>query len=122
MVRRFGRASLVPTRIRAPSGSLRRRAPRAAEDVVLLALILAVTLSAQEPPATPIRWSAEQPTESVKAGGVLGVQVTAVIDEGWHLYALDPVEGGPIPTRIAAGPAPAFTLQEKDIEKPEPKR
>ncbi len=85
-------------------------------------LVLAAIVAAQEPPATPIRWSAQQPTEAVKAGGVLGVQVTAVMDEGWHLYALDPVEGGPIPTKIAAGPAPAFTLQEKDIEKPEPKR
>ena len=30
-------------------------------------------------------------------------------------------EGCPIPTRIAAGPAPAFTLQEKEIDRPEPK-
>ena len=89
---------------------------------MLFALILVATVTAQEPPPTPIRWSAEQPTETVKAGGVLSVEVTAVIDDGWHLYALDPVEGGPIPTRITAGPAPAFTLQDKDIEKPEPKR
>ncbi len=90
--------------------------------MVLVALILAAIYSAQEPPATPIRWSAQPSAETVKAGAVLGVEVTADMDEGWHLYALDPVEGGPIPTKIGAGPAPAFTLREKDIEKPEPKR
>jgi DsbC/DsbD-like thiol-disulfide interchange protein len=87
---------------------------------VVLAAVLGVT--AQEPPPTPIRWSAQPPAVSVKAGARVTVEIVAVIDEGWHLYALDPVEGGPIPTRITAGPAPAFTLQDKDIDKPEPKR
>jgi thiol:disulfide interchange protein DsbD len=89
---------------------------------VLLLAVVSATASAQEQPPTPIRWSAQQPSESVKAGQSVSVQVTAVIDEGWHLYALDPVEGGPIPTRISASPTPAFTLREKDIDKPEPKR
>ena len=85
--------------------------------------VLAITASpAQHPPPNPIRWTAQQPAESVKAGERITVTVTAVMDEGWHLYALDPVEGGPIPTKITAGPAPSFTLQDKDIEKPEPKR
>jgi len=79
-------------------------------------------MSAQEQPPTPIRWAAQQPSEGVKAGQSVHVQVTAVIDDGWHLYALDPVEGGPIPTRITAGPAPTFALQEKDIVRSEPKR
>lgn len=89
---------------------------------VLLLTAASAAAAAQEQPPTPIRWSAQQPSEPVKAGQSVSVQVTAVIDEGWHLYALDPVEGGPIPTRITASPAPAFTLREKDIVKPEPKR
>jgi thiol:disulfide interchange protein DsbD len=88
---------------------------------ILLVVVLAGG-SVQEPPANPIRWTAHQPAESGRPGGAVSVQVTAVMDEGWHLYALDPVDGGPIPTRIAAGPAPAFTLDEKDIDRPEPKR
>ena len=88
---------------------------------VLLFVATAFT-SAQEPPPTPIRWAAQQPSDAVKAGQSVNVQVTAVIDDGWHLYALDPVEGGPIPTRIVAGPAPTFALQEKDIVRSEPKR
>lgn len=90
--------------------------------MILILLLLALGGAPQDPPPNPIRWSAQPPTGSVQAGGIVHVQVTAVMDEGWHLYALDPVEGGPIPTKISAGPAPAFTLEEKDIDKPEPKR
>ena len=90
---------------------------------VLLAVVTTTAAAtAQEQAPTPIRWSAQQPAEGVKAGQTISVQVTAVIDEGWHLYALEPVEGGPIPTRITASPAPAFTLRHQDIVKPEPKR
>ena len=94
--------------------------------VVVLVITLAGALAgpsvAQEHGPTPIRWSAQPLSRTSTAGGVITVQAVAMIDEGWHLYALDPVEGGPIPTRITAGPAVAFTLQEKDIEKEEPKR
>lgn len=91
---------------------------------MLAALLIAglSTVGAQEAPPTPIRWTAQQPSEGVKAGQSVTVQVTAVIDDGWHLYALDPVEGGPIPTRITAGPTPAFALQDKDIVRADPKR
>jgi DsbC/DsbD-like thiol-disulfide interchange protein len=92
------------------------------KTVAGLFLLAAAILTQQQPPPTPIRWTAQAPSESVKAGENVTVSVTAVMDEGWHLYALDPIEGGPIPTKITAGPAPSFTLQEKDIEKPEPKR
>ncbi len=88
----------------------------------LLALLAVQGLGGQEPAPTPIRWSAQPPAESVKAGGRVTVQAVAVIDEGWHLYALEPIEGGPIPTRITVGPAPPFSLNEQEIEKPEPKR
>lgn len=57
-----------------------------------------------------------------KAGQTVVVQVSAVIDDGWHLYALEPIEGGPIPTKLAVAPAPPFSLIDKDVEKPEPKR
>jgi thiol:disulfide interchange protein DsbD len=87
-----------------------------------LMLVLGGVLIAQDAPPTPIRWSAQKPAESVVAGKVVTVQVSAVIDEGWHLYALDPIEGGPIPTRIGVGPAATFTLRDKEIDKPEPKR
>jgi thiol:disulfide interchange protein DsbD len=93
--------------------------------ITLAALLLSVAsafTAAQEQPPTPIRWAAEEPSKAVKAGQTISIQLTAAIDDGWHLYALDPIEGGPIPTRITAGPAPTFVLQEKDIVRLEPKR
>src|SRR5262245_13738040 len=84
--------------------------------------VLAIALAAQEQAPTPIRWSAQPRAHDATAGGVIMVQATAEIDEGWHLYALDAVEGGPIPTRFTAGPANIFTLQNQNIEKEEPKR
>ena len=86
------------------------------------AAVLAIALAAQEQAPTPIRWSAHARAQNVAPGVVITVQATAEIDEGWHLYALDAVEGGPIPTRFIAAPADAFTLQNQDIEKEEPKR
>ena len=75
------------------------------------------------PQPTPIRWSAEQPQNAaVKPGQDIVVRVSAQIDEGWHLYALEAIPGGPIPTRIGVAPDPPFTLNEKHIESPEPKR
>jgi len=84
--------------------------------------VLAVALAAQQQAPTPIRWSAQPRAPDARAGGVIMVQATAEIDEGWHLYALDAVEAGPIPTRFGAGPADAFALQNQDIEKEEPQR
>lgn len=78
--------------------------------------------AAQETAPTPIRWSATDGQASAKAGDTIVVRVAAEIDEGWHLYALDPIEGGPIPTRLGVAPAPPFSLLEKEIDKPEPKR
>ena len=85
-------------------------------------VVLSSIVIAQEQAPTPIRWSAQKPAESVVAGKIVTVQISAVIDDGWHLYALDPIEGGPIPTRLGVGPKATFTLDEKEIEKPEPKR
>lgn len=90
--------------------------------MLAIVLVFVSFVTAQDPPANPIRWAAHQSAHSAKAGDAVLVQLTATMDESWHLYALEPIEGGPIPTRISAGPAPAFTLQEKDIDRPEPKR
>ncbi len=89
---------------------------------VVLTAAIGVAAVAQQPPPTPIRWTAAGVADPVKAGRTVTVQVTAQIDEGWHLYALEPVPGGPTPTRIAAAPDPPFTLDEKHIDSPEPKR
>jgi len=96
--------------------------PRAAVLALLAAAIAIVAASAQPAPPTPIRWSAGEIAGAVKPGQTMIVPIAALIDEGWHLYALEAVEGGPIPTQLSAGPNPPFALNEKDIVRPEPKR
>ena len=46
-------------------------------------------------------------------------ELTAKIDEGWHLYALELPEGGPRPTRISLPLDQPFELADK-IEVPAP--
>jgi thiol:disulfide interchange protein DsbD len=79
-------------------------------------LALAGCLAAQE--LNPVKWSAaaEGP---VKPGAVVRVKLTAVIEEGWHLYSLKKLEGGPIPTRITVPEGQAFSLAG-EIEAPPP--
>lgn len=90
--------------------------------VGLLAAAIGFAAAGQLPPPTPIRWSAYEVSDAVKPGRTVLVQVAAQIDDGWHLYALEPIQGGPIPTKLSATPDPPFTLNEKTIGSPEPKR
>ena len=93
--------------------------------MILSLLVAAATVcaaAAQQTAPTPIRWSAADEKVSAKPGETIVVRIAAQIDEGWHLYALDPIEGGPIPTKLSVAPAPPFSLLEKEIDKPEPKR
>jgi len=73
-------------------------------------------------PKEPIKWSAKlQSGETpLKAGERFALQLTASIEEGWHLYSTEQVEGGPIATRITL---PAGQPFEKAgaIESSEPK-
>ncbi|MCK4904117.1 MAG: hypothetical protein KAS35_05450, partial [Candidatus Marinimicrobia bacterium] len=38
--------------------------------------------------------------ESARAGEVVEVQVIFYIDRGWHIYGMEEIESGPIPTSI----------------------
>ena len=75
----------------------------------------------------PINWSLKsdlatsvQGGTSVKAGDKLTLQLTAEIEEGWHLYSIEEVARGPKPTRITLAPNQPFELG--DIEAPEPRK
>jgi thiol:disulfide interchange protein DsbD len=67
----------------------------------------------------PVRWALTEQTLNATAGTTLRVGVTATIDEGWHLYSLKPLDGGPIPTRITLPEGQPFTLAGA-IEAPPP--
>lgn len=87
----------------------------------LAAVAMPIAAAAQQP-LNPVRWSVQAPPSTVSAGKAVRLQVVARMDEGWHLYALEQESSGPMPTDLTAGPAPAFTLDRKEIEAPEPQK
>lgn len=59
--------------------------------ITIILLILAFPVLAQQ----PIRWRA---SAQVGSNGMGEVTIRAVVQPGWHLYALDLPQGGPKPT------------------------
>ena len=86
--------------------------------LTVLLLFSAVTLNAQV--LEPVTWS----FRSEKTGdNTFELVMTAEMDKGWHLYAMDIEAGGPIPTSFTFEPGAGFTLSGKTVEvtKPEVK-
>jgi thiol:disulfide interchange protein len=68
----------------------------------------------------PVTWS----FTSEKAGdNTYEIVMTATLDDGWHLYAMDIKEGGPIPTSFTFEPSGSYKLSGKPnaVTKPEVK-
>jgi thiol:disulfide interchange protein DsbD len=76
----------------------------------------------QDTEINPIKWTltALQPAKPIKAGEVVTLQLTASIEDGWHLYSTEELPQGPKPTRIALIPNQPFELS--DIDSPSPLR
>ena len=49
----------------------------------------------------PVHWSTAPVQKRCSAGSTFTAKVLALVDPGWHLYALEQEEGGPIPTEIS---------------------
>lgn len=93
---------------------------RTAASLVVLLAGLTATLAAQRP-ADIVKWSAEAPAGSVRAGSTAKIGLTARIEEGWKLYSLTQPKGGPIPLAIGVAKGAPFTLTAKNITSPAPK-
>jgi thiol:disulfide interchange protein DsbD len=95
---------------------------RARRMFLLAAMVAAITLvgdyavSAQQ--KLPITWSVTSTGTSVAAGSSVRVEITARIDDGWHLYSLTQ-QSPPDPTRITVPEGQPFALGGK-IEAPAP--
>ncbi len=90
---------------------------------ILLALAAGTGMGASaQIPKEPIKWSikANLPEKALKPGDRFTVELTATIEEHWHLYAMEQAEGGPIPTRIFLPEGQPFE-QDGPIEASEPK-
>jgi DsbC/DsbD-like thiol-disulfide interchange protein len=55
-----------------------------------------------------VDWTLVAPGKPVEIGRAATVQIVGEIKPGWHLYALEIGEGGPIPTEISLGPDQPF--------------
>jgi thiol:disulfide interchange protein DsbD len=90
---------------------------------LLTSLLLGGSLVSAFSPAqeNPIKWSlaVESAKQAFKVGDKFTAQLTAQIDEGWHLYSLEEVPNGPRPTRITLLADQPFELSG-DIEQPVP--
>ena len=73
-------------------------------------------------PKEAIKWSIKAtPADTpLKPGDSFSLELTAKIEEGWHLYSLDQAEGGPTPTRIVVPTDQPF-IQNGTIDSGDPK-
>jgi thiol:disulfide interchange protein DsbD len=54
-----------------------------------------------QPPEEVVRWSARLSSpEAILPGGTASLTVEATIQDGWHVYALEQLPGGPTPLRV----------------------
>ena len=79
-------------------------------------LMLAACASLYAAPMKPIvQWHIKAAPKAVKAGARFTVTITGDLDPGWHLYALEEPEDGPVATEIAltdGDPADLIRVEE----------
>jgi hypothetical protein len=53
-------------------------------------------------PIQPVQWSsAASPKGPVRPGSKIAIELSAEIQDGWHVYGLTQVSGGPTPLRVS---------------------
>ena len=88
---------------------------------LLLFLLGAIGVVPQRP-ADVVQWSATAVSSTVSAGDTAKIVLRAQIQGGWKLYALTQPAGGPQKLSIAIGKDAPFTVTEKQILAPPPKK
>ena len=87
---------------------------------LLLALLL-LALAPVQRPSDIVKWSASAPPRPVAAGAVAKITVTAEVQPGWKLYAIEQPSGGPIPLRFALAKDSPFAIVRTEIGAPKAK-
>ncbi len=84
---------------------------------ILLLLTLPLAIAAQD----PTKWtlSSDAQGKQLKAAEEFKAELRAAVDPGWHLYALEQPDGGPIPTTIKIPDGRPFAIAGK-IGSPKP--
>jgi thiol:disulfide interchange protein DsbD len=76
-------------------------------SLTLLAFItLAISAAAQI--VNPVKWSVEVKSDDATSGSIVW---TAAIESGYHIYGMDKLPDGPVPTTITVEPVDGLTLE-----------
>jgi len=95
----------------------------AAAVAAALRVITGAGATAADAPVDPVQWTAALVSgDTPGTANVATLAVSGVIEEGWHVYALEQLPGGPTPLRVAldqnviataAGPATGSPAQKE---------
>jgi thiol:disulfide interchange protein DsbD len=91
-------------------------------QAAILVLVVAGVIGTGAPavPPTPAHWTITGlPHKPINAGATFVLTLVARIDPGWHIYAQEEPEGGPIPTVIGLAKQDPLTLVS--IDEPQPR-
>ena len=82
-------------------------------------VLLAGSVTAAAAPRPPVQWQVKSaPAKAVKPGSAVTVVVTGQPDPGWHLYALEEPDGGPVATEVALAEGDPADLLRVEESKP----
>jgi thiol:disulfide interchange protein DsbD len=88
-------------------------------SLLLPALAVLCFASGEAKVKPPVEWRIKAaPTKPIKPGGKFTVTIAGQIDPGWHLYALEEPQGGPVATEIALAEDDPADLLHVDEGKP----
>lgn len=89
-------------------------------QLIRLTLLLTISVAACFA-QSPAKWSLSgaDVRKHLQAGENSNVELNAVVDDGWHLYALDQPSGGPIATSIKVSAGSPFEIAGQ-IKSPQP--
>ncbi len=72
--------------------------------------LLPAGLQGQYAGRTPVQWTAQVSSATVRPGELFEVRITATIEGIWHLYSATQPPGGPNPTRFNIAPGTPFEV------------
>jgi len=82
------------------------------------AALLLITTAAYAAPKSPAHWHVKTVPTSAKAGAKIALTISGQIDPGWHLYAMEEPDGGPIATVVGLAEGDPADLLSVDESKP----
>jgi len=87
----------------------------------LFLVLLALVMTPVQRPTDVVKWSATAPDSPVETGGVAVMKVTAKVQPGWKLYAIEQLPNGPLPLAFEIANGSSFILSQKQIGAPKSK-